>query len=51
MAEKEESAVAQLLIELTFLVPKGTYMGPDSSLGKALLAYRNAVREAAKKTE
>ena len=45
-AETVEDAAAQLLIELAWLVPPGTDMGPSSPIGKRLIAFKEALLRA-----
>lgn len=44
LIEEENAALAQLLIELAFLVPKGTDLGPSSAIGAKLGRYVEAIR-------
>jgi hypothetical protein len=41
--EAVSTAAARLLVELTMLVPRGTDVSPESGIGKALAAYREAL--------
>ena len=44
MSETLDDAVAPLLIELAFLVPRGTNMSPDGELGSRLVKFRDEIR-------